>query len=272
MNVYENSFTAASVGAFGQAFGAAMATGKPFPQAVNENKGLLQKAEVAYIKPEQQKAFEIGYKGLINNKLLIDINYYYSSYTDFILNTVVIQPQANIGDDGQVSFEAASDIPNGKVHAYQLYTNAPDKVSAQGSSLGLTYMMQKGYILAGNMTWASFNLRNANPNNVAAYNTPEWSTNLSLGNSNAFKGFGFHIAWHWQDAFDWYGTFNGMRPGRISAYSLVDLQLNKKLPKAKSMVKLGASNLLNNQVYQSYGSPSIGAIYYVSVTFEDLLN
>jgi iron complex outermembrane receptor protein len=90
LNVYQNSYTAASVSAFGQAFGAAVAGGTPFPQAVAANKGLLQQANVAYIKPEQQKAFEVGYKGLFENKFMVDVNYYYSSYTNFILNTVVI--------------------------------------------------------------------------------------------------------------------------------------------------------------------------------------
>jgi iron complex outermembrane receptor protein len=272
MNVYENSFTASSVGAFGQAFGAAVGSGKPFQQAVAENKDLLQKSNVAYIKPEQQKAFEVGYKGLVANKLLIDVNYYYSTYTDFILNTVVIQPQDPVyGTDGKINFDAAADILSGKIHAFQLFTNAPDKVSAQGSSLGLTYMLTGGYTAGANLTWSSFNLRNANPNNIAAFNTPEWSSNVTFGNSNAFKGFGFNVAWHWQDAFDWYGTFNGTRPGRIPAYSLVDLQLNKKLPNAKSVLKIGASNLLNHQVAQAYGSPAVGAIYYVSLTFDGLL-
>ncbi len=272
LNVYENSFTASSVGAFGGAFGAAAGAGTPFPQAVAENKDLLQKSNVAYIKPEQQKAFEVGYKGLFENKFLVDINYYYSTYTDFILNTVVIQPQHDVyGSDGKINFDAAADILNGKVHAFQLYTNAPDKVSAQGISLGLNYIFEKGYNLGGNLTWSSFDLRNANKDNVAEFNTPEYSSNVTFGNSNAYKGFGFNLAWHWQNAFDWYGTFNGLRPGRINAYSLVDLQLNKKLPKMHSTVKLGASNLFNNKVYQAYGSPAVGAIYYVAFTFDGLL-
>ena len=271
MNVYENSFTASSVSAFGSAFGAAVGGGTPFPKAVNDNKQLLQKSNVAYIKPEQQKAFEVGYKGLLGNKLLIDASYYYSSYTDFILNTVVIQPQNNVyGTDAKINFDAAADILNGKVHAFQLYTNSPDKVSAQGASLGVTYMLQKGYTIGGNITYASFNLQEANPNNIAAFNTPQYTTNVTFGNSNAYKGFGFNLAWHWQDAFNWYGTFNATRPGPINAYSLVDVQLNKKLPDAKSTIKIGASNLLNNKIYQAYGSPSIGAIYYVSLTFDEL--
>jgi iron complex outermembrane receptor protein len=131
-------------------------------------------------------------------------------------------------------------------------------------------MMQKGYTIGGNLTWASFNLKNANPNNVPAFNTPEWSTNVTFGNANIGDGFGFNIAWHWQDSFDWYGTFNGMRPGRIDAYSLIDLQVNKKIPGLHSTVKLGASNILNHKVYTAYGSPTIGGIYYMSVTFDSL--
>lgn len=271
MNVYENSFTASSVGAFGAAFGAAMANGTPFPQAIANNKHLLEKSDVAYIKPEKQKAFEVGYKGLVQNKLLIDLNYYYSSYTNFIINTVVIRPENAIGNNGEVSDASATDIPNGKIQAFQLYTNAADKVSSQGFSAGLTYMMQKGYTVSGNLTWAEFNLKNANPNNIPAFNTPKFTTNMSFGNTNVYKNFGFNIVWHWQDAFDWYGTFNGNRPGRIKTYSLVDVQVSKTLPSAHSVIKIGGSNVLNNRVYQAFGSPYVGALYYVSFVFDGLL-
>ena len=272
LTVYQNSYTAASVGAFGQAFGAAMAGGTPFPQAIAANKGLLQQANVAYIKPEQQKAFEIGYKGLYENKLLVDVNYYYSSYTNFILNTVIINPVSPvIGADGTPNFAAATDIANRNVKAYQLFTNAPDKVSSQGLSMGLTYMMNEGYTIGANGTYASFNLENANPSNIAAFNTPEFSTNVTFGNSNAYNNFGFNLAWHWQDAFDWYGTFNGTRPGQIKAFSMVDLQFNKKIPSKNANIKIGASNLLNNKVSQAYGSPAVGAIYYMAFVFDGIL-
>ena len=271
MNVYENSFTAASVSAYGAAFGAAVGSGTPFPVAVESNKNLLKKSNVPYIKPERQQAFEIGYKGMLNKNLVLDVNYYYSMYTDFILNTVVIRPESTIlNPDGTISTASATDIVTNKASAFQLYTNASDKVSSQGAGVGLTYQSNKGYMLGGNLTWASFNLRDANASNVAAFNTPEWSTNLTFGNSDVKNGFGFNLAWHWQDAFDWYGTFNGTRPGRISAYSLIDIQVNKKLPNIHSTIKLGASNVLNNQVYTTYGSPSIGAIWYVSYVFDSL--
>ncbi len=272
LNAYTNSFTAASVSAFGSAFGQEVASGKPFPQAVADNKDLLKKSNVPYIKPEQEKAFELGYKGIINDKLLIDVNYYYNKYKDFILNTVVIAPADNVlGSDGKPSATAAADILSGNEHAYQLYTNAPDKVSAQGGGVSLTYTMPRGYTLTGNGTLSLFSLGSANRDDVAEFNTPQYSTNLIFANSNVVNGYGFNVNWHWQSAFDWYGTFNAENPGRINAYSLIDLQLNKKIPKFKAMVKIGASNLLNNHIYEAYGSPTIGAIYYVAITFDNLL-
>src|SRR6478609_1127393 len=48
------------------------------------NAALLQTANIAYVKPEQLQAFEVGYKGLISTKFLIDLNGYYTSYKDFI--------------------------------------------------------------------------------------------------------------------------------------------------------------------------------------------
>lgn len=84
--------------------------------------------------------------------------------------------------------------------------------------LALRRCLQKGYVATGNITYASFNLKEANPNNIAAFNTPKYTTNLSFSNPNAYKGFGFNLAWHWQDAFDWYSTSNATLPGRINAY------------------------------------------------------
>ncbi len=271
LNVYENSFTASSVGQFGAAFAISSGNGESQQQAIETNKHLLVKSNVAYIAPEKQNAVEVGYKGLINNRLSIDINYYYSRYSNFILNAVVVRPTNTIIENGATSSAAAADLLNGGSQNFQLYTNATEKASGQGATLGLNYSLNKGFTVGGNVTWSSFILGKADIKKVAPFNTPEWSTNLTIGNTNVYKNFGFNVAWHWQDDFLWYGPFNGMRPGPISAYSLVDLQINKKLPLANAMIKIGASNVLNNRVYTTFGSPAIGGIYYISFTIDDLL-
>ncbi|HKG07466.1 MAG TPA: TonB-dependent receptor [Pedobacter sp.] len=271
MDVYENSFTAASAEVFGPAVGAAIAGGATPQQAVGQNKDLLVKANVAYIKPEQQKAFEVGYKGLFANKLLVDLNYYRSTYTDFLLNTVVLKSTNPVlGADGKINPAAAGEVAARTVRPYQLYTNATDEVTAQGVSAGLTYLLGN-FAVGANGTWSDFDLGKANINNIAQFNTPEYSTNVTFGNSNLINNFGFNAAWHWQSAFDWYGTFNGVRPGRINSYSMVDLQINKKIPSVNTTIKLGGSNIFNKYISQAYGSPAVGAIYYISLVFDSPL-
>jgi outer membrane receptor protein involved in Fe transport len=273
MNVYENTFTSTSLSPFFGAFGAAVASGVSPNEAILNTKDLLVKSNVAYIKPERAQTFEVGYKSILSNKLLIDINYYYSSYNDFILNQVVMQPQSPVlGSDGKINPLAAFDLLNGQSHLFQLYTNAGDRVTAQGATLGFTYLLPGNYELGANVTWAEFNLHNANPNDIPAFNTPDFRSSVMLGNSSPAKNIGFNLAWRWRDAFDWTGTFNQLRPGRIDACSIVDAQVSYNLHSLKSVFKIGASNLFNNKVYQAYGSPSVGAIYYVSITFDQLLN
>jgi len=225
------------------------------------------------VRAEQVKSFEFGYKTLIGEKLMIDANYYFSSYNDFLLNEVVMQPESDVlANDGSINPGAAVDLVNGDSHLFQLYTNATDRVTAQGATLGITYVLPRNYTASANGTWADFNLQDADPNHIPAFNTPKFRTAMIFGNSSVTKNLGFQVAWRWQDAFDWTSTFNQMRPGRIEAYSVVDAQVSYKALPLKAIFKLGANNILNNQVYQAYGSPSIGAVYYFSIVFDQFLN
>ncbi|MEJ0034285.1 MAG: hypothetical protein WDO15_29885 [Bacteroidota bacterium] len=87
--------------------------------------------------------------------------------------------------DGKVNPDAAFDLLGGedKHHLYQLYTNAKDRVTSQGGTLGLTYIMPKSYTIGGNVTYAAFNLHNANPNDIPAFNTPKYRTTVTFGNA-----------------------------------------------------------------------------------------
>ncbi|MDX1906412.1 MAG: TonB-dependent receptor [Bacteroidia bacterium] len=271
LNAYENSVTAASVGPFFGAFQQALQQGNSPEEAVALAKDILVKSDVPYIKPEQNQTYEIGYKGMIGERFMADVNYYYSTYTDFIINQVVIRPNSPVlGDNGLINPAAVDDLLSGNTLAFQLYTNAADRVSTQGVSLGLTGFLAKGYRLHGNTTWSDFNILDANPNNIPAFNTPRWKTNLTLSNSKVTERIGFSIAWHWQESFEWYGTLNELRPGTIEAYHLLDAQVSYRVPPVKTIVKLGANNLTNRYIVQAYGSPAVGGLYYVALTFDEL--
>nr|WP_293840942.1 TonB-dependent receptor [uncultured Arsenicibacter sp.] len=268
MNVYENSYTSASVNQFGAGFGADVNKVGP-QQALLNNKDKLQKSNVPYIAPERVNSMEVGYRGLLTGNLSVDANYYYGVYDNFILNTVVLRPNSPVlGSDGKPNPAAAQDLLSGRVQAFQLYTNAPDRVSAQGATLGLTYRTNSGYQIGANGTWSSFDIRNANPNNVAAFNTPRLKSNVTIGHRNVLPNLGFNVAWHWQESFSWVGSFNSLIPGQVPAYNLLDAQVSYRMPATKTVLKLGASNLTNRYVVQAYGSPAVGGLYYLSLVFD----
>jgi len=47
----------------------------------------------------------------------------------------------------------------------------------------------------------------------------------------------------------------------------LNAQISYKLPTSKSIIKLGANNLLNSYYYDGVGNAQIGGLYYVSFGF-----
>jgi outer membrane receptor protein involved in Fe transport len=80
------------------------------------------------------------------------------------------------------------------------------------------------------------------------------------------KNLGFNVNYKWIQGFVFEGSpqFTGFIP----TYGLVDAQINVFIPKIRSTFKIGASNLLNNKVYQVYGGPRIGRMAYFSLLIE----
>lgn len=271
-NAYENSVYASSLGPFFGNFQQMLQTGTPSPDAVVASRNLLVKSNVPAIRPEQTTCYEIGYRGILSRKLLVDLNYHYSTYTNFLINTVVMRTDNPVVlPDGSINPDAAFDIVEGRTQLFQLYTNASDQASAQGATLGLTYTMPKNYRLHFNTTWADFQLRDANPDNIPAFNTPAWKTNFTVSNDRITNRLGFSAAWHWQSAFDWYGTLTQLDPGRVNAYNMIDAQMSYRIPNLKTTVKIGASNLTNRKIVQAYGSPAVGGIYFISLLFDEMM-
>ncbi len=59
--------------------------------------------------------------------------------------------------------------------------------------------------------------------------------------------------------------------GDVPAFSTVDAQVNYRIPKIKTTIKVGGSNLFNHRYIQYAAGPTIGALYYAAFTVEGLL-
>ena len=235
---------------------------------------------------EKVSTYEVGYKGLLFDRLFVDWYYYYSSYTDFIAEILFVQATPDSGAPPQGEGTSSNPlIPNSNTtdmkneildgtvatQEFGFDINANGNVTSQGWALGLNYALGQGYNLGGNV---SFNQLISQDDLLeqgfrASYNTPEYKANLTIGNRDIGGGFGFNVAYKWQDAFLWESAFGR---GVIPAFQTVDAQVSYKLPSIKTILKVGGSNIFNERYTTSFGNPSLGSLYYISLTFDEFLN
>lgn len=264
-NVYDNAYNMDAVNQFISSVADAGTTSAVL------NPTLLQQLETGRVLsldpviPEKVRSYEIGYKSLINNKLDIDLVYYYNQYQDFIALTQVRKAAGDISVNPINALTLLSGNPD---NTFQVYTNMDRQVSSQGAALGLNYGLPKGYTIGGNYNWNKFN-DNLGEGFLNDFNTPEHKVNLMFGNRKLLDKLGFNVTWRWQDAFMWESSF---AIGKVESFQTVDAQLSYKFDNLKTILKVGGSNIFNNKYTFNYGGPTIAGIYYVSLTFDELLN
>lgn len=221
-------------------------------------------ADIEIVKPEQVTSFEVGYRGKFN-RLIVDASVYYNSYKDFISNENVIVPFYGTAGDGGLSLAA---LQNDDFAVYQTYTNSDVNVNSYGGSIGLTTKVFGDFDLGANYTYAKQDFdQAANPDFRTSFNTPEHKVKVSFGNTEVFKNFGFNLAWRWSDTYYWQATFGD---GDIPSYHTLDAQLSYTIPKIKSLIKVGATNILGDEYFTAIGTGYIGSMYYASLVINNL--
>ncbi len=213
----------------------------------------MEKLDIARVKQEKNTSWEIGYKGIINKKLFVDVNYYSTIYDDLVVRLNTFNPFV------------------GKV--LLLYTNITDRVTSNGFGATIDYAIGKGFTIGGNYTFTSFDAVEAlenTPGFLPSFNTPEHRVNLSFsGNNVGGSDFGFDVKLKsWSD-YTWQSPFG---VGPVDAASIVDVALTYKLKAAQSQIKVGASNVFNNEYRTIYGGPGIGGLYFISWTYDQMFS
>ncbi len=262
----DNSYTLASFDIFTAAVTADVAKGLTSNAAALKNKDLLQVANLPTMAPEKIQSFEVGYKSiLLDNKLSVDFDAYFNTYTGFLGQVDVTVPTSgNVGTDASV----IDMLTRSKQNRFRVFTNAKNIYNSYGTSLGLNYNIYKSYTVSGNINYNKLSQVDATDIFLTSFNTPDWITNFSVGNREIIKNVGFNLSWHWQNTVSWEST---LANGEVPAYSTLDAQINFALPKIKSIIKVGGTNILNNRHIQFAAGPTIGALYFVAWTVDGLL-
>ncbi|TDO29209.1 carboxypeptidase-like protein [Sediminibacterium goheungense] len=263
----DNSYTLSSVNEFNAAVNRDVATGLTANNAALKNRAILQVTSLQPTRPERINSFEVGYKSvLLDNKLVIDLDLYTNIYDGFLGQVEVAVPENNtvqVGSDAAVIAMLASN--RARQTRYRVYTNAKNQYHNYGGALGLIYSLPKGFVISGNLNYNNISENRQRDVFVTGFNTPKWLTNVSLRNREFIRHTGFNIVWKWQDAFNWESP---LANGRIAAFNTIDIQFTREIPELKTTIKLGGSNILNHRYIQYAAGPTIGALYYLAITFD----
>ncbi|HEY5462031.1 MAG TPA: TonB-dependent receptor [Hanamia sp.] len=217
-------------------------------------------------KAESVNSFEGGYKGLLFNKrLLVDLYGYFGIYKNFISSTLVAQ---SVNNDIGVFTNPATVQANlnnpALVTTYSVPTNVNGNVNTHGFGLGLTYSLRNNFLIGANVT--SDHLDDVPAQFQADFNAPDYRVGATFSNTGFGKEnkYGFNITYRWQDDVNYQSSFaNGIVP----AYQTIDAQISYKFPAQNVLLKLGATNILNQYYRDGFGDASIGGLYYVSIGY-----
>ena len=235
--------------------------GKPANERLSHDFGYFN---VDAIRPEKVKTAEAGYRATIGTRVFVDANYYYSLYDDFIGYIIGAEIE-----EGTTAIDRLKSL-----QVYRVAANATEQVTTQGFSIGMNTFVGDYQTLTGNYSWNKLTSAVTDPI-VPAFNTPEHKFNLGWNIRNYpwknddSKLIGAGVNYKWVQGFVFEGS--PQFTGSIPSYGLCDAQISLTRIKEKSKnkrtitYKLGASNVLNNKVYQVFGGPLVGRLAYLSI-------
>ena len=238
-SAYENAFSAESVTA-----------------------GTPQAVITPLVTPEKVTAFEVGYRGVLDvesSKVSVDLSAYYNTYQDFISNRNVLVPYYGQAGDGTLSLLA---LQNGDFRAFSTYTNSEADVNSYGAAIAINTKILNGINVGLNYTYAKFDFdETSDPDFEPSFNTPEHKVKFEIGKQELFKNFGFNVNVRWQDEYLWQSTFHDTV---IDSRTVLDAQINYRVPEWKSVFKVGGTNLTGQEYFSAPGVGAIGSQFYIS--------
>jgi len=209
--------------------------------------------QIPEFRPETVTAFELGYKGFYFNKaVLVDSYVFRNNYNGFHAQQALVQ---NPGSNNE--------------KRYITTISTVDPVITYGWSFGANLHLVHHYLISGDLTNNSINENSNTTGFQSRFNTPKYKINLSVANRKLTDRLGFRLTWHWQDSFFWQSDFG---TANMDAYNTLDAQVSVKMERFSSSLKIGGSNILNQYYTTGFGNAQIGGLYYVTLTFDELMN
>lgn len=208
------------------------------------------------IKPQSVDAFELGYSSLIAGHILIDVLGYYSTWKNFI-------GYVNVANTPGTADPNAF-LDHSKYMQYNIAYNGAEKVNTYGYAASVSVDMSHHFL--GKVNFSSDFLKNRNNSQVNNFNTPNYKFNIDFGNTGFGKKerYSFNTTFRYRPAYFYQIGFGS---GTVPASAVIDAQVSYRLLQAHSTIKLGGTNITNVYYRNGFGSPAIGALYYVTFAY-----
>ncbi len=251
-----------------------------------------EKSTYGEVMPEVVKTFELGYRSMFrlnnNTNFDLDVNAYYSKHDNFIFTQDVVTPNGGkvypFGNrkltadellDPNNSFGYIVDgvlvlddiarrafFDDGNTTEFNIITNSKSNIESYGFALGTHTKLFKNFDFGINYAFNDYSIEDKDNGQFEPnFNTPKHMVKAEFGNNKLFKNFGFNINARWSDKYKWVSTF--VR-GDVDARTVIDAQLNYRIPSMKSKFKIGGTNLFGKEYFVAPGSGQIGQLYYIS--------
>ncbi len=206
----------------------------------------------ASLRVEKITGYELGYKGVIENKLFLTVDAYFNQLKDFI---------TDLGPGLNPNYPATIILP-GETAPRNIwsYTNA-GKVNEAGFEIAANYYLSDSWHIDANYSLFSFEVIEKHQNDILLPNSPDFKVNVGLTYSHP-KGHDVNISLKYVPDFDWAA---GIYRGPIKAYTLVNLSGTYVFSEAYS-ANLNVSNLLDLEHYQIFGGSLLGRRALVTMT------
>jgi iron complex outermembrane receptor protein len=259
--IFENSWLKTSIDTFqAQVIKDVNTLGLTQAAAIDKNKSLLQRNIYTYLQAEKMHSFEVGYRSILgDNKLFIDGDFYYNSYSNFIAQIETSIP--NTQDSTQIP---AYLYDKTKQSRYRLWTNSKTVVHNYGAEVDLRYFLNSHYSFSANASYQTLKRTNQNDGLEDGFNTPKWIANVGINGTNVYKKLDFSITFKYQSSYYWQSfLINGNVPSVFNA----DCMVRYSFPKLFMDLKIGATNVFNHYYYSILGGPQIGGFYYTTLTY-----
>jgi iron complex outermembrane receptor protein len=244
--------------------------------------------DIAPLEPRRTTTIELGYKGVINDNLILNTNIYYEKNNKFVAPYAVVTPWVFFEPTSLTAYlsnfmppenamelaEAITKIPVGTVTPEEgdpadllITTRTYSDISHYGVELDLTFFTKRHWIISGNYTYVSKNLWERKPGEPddVALNAPINKFGLSLQYNNPDLGLNSQLRFRYVDNFP---VISGIGRGTIPSYFLIDFNASYKLPFNQNLeLALSIQNILNNLHYEFVAVPELGRLAILRIKY-----